>query len=135
MKFEEKHFKELIFTKEQIQKNFDNALHDMDISKKDEILDVKFNYAYTALLKAGISLLSFYNQKVKSAPGHHVKTIEKLALILEDEDVESMGNLMRSKRNVGLYDGGIEITQKECTEYIDFVERVLDRVNKIISRK
>lgn len=135
MKFDDKYFTKFAFTKEQIDKNLKNALRDLDIAKKDEFLDVKFNYAYTALLKAGITILSFHSRRVKSARGHHIKIIAKLADILGDEGIDALGNLMRSKRNSDLYDGGIEVTGKECREYITFVEEILGRVTQLVSIK
>ena len=132
MKFDDKYFIKFTFTEEQINKNLKNAIRDIDIARKDEFLDVKFNYTYTALLKAGIALLSFHGRKVKSAPGHHVKIIEKLTELLNDDSIDDLGNIMRSKRNSDLYEGGIEVTGKECREYIDFVEKVLDKIKKLI---
>ena len=132
MKFDDKYFAKFKFTKEQIDKNFKNALRDLDIAKKDEFLDVKFNYTYTALLKAGITLISFNGRKVKSTRGHHIKIIEILAELLADDGISALGNLMRSKRNSDLYDGGIEVTSKECKEYIDFVEAILDKVKQLV---
>ena len=58
-------------------------------------------------------------------PGHHIKIIEKMAQILGDDSIADMGNIMRSKRNLDLYAGGVEITEKECKEYIKFAERIL----------
>ena len=49
MDFEDAFFVRFTFTKSQIKKNLDNALKDFDIAKRDSILDVKFNYVYTAL--------------------------------------------------------------------------------------
>jgi len=109
-----------------------NALRDIDIAEKDEFLDVKFNYTYTALLKAGIALLSFHQRKIKSAPGHHVKVIDKIAEFFMDDDISNLGNMMRSKRNRDLYDGGIEVTSKECVEYICFVKDIIARVSRVI---
>ena len=71
--------------------------------------------------------------KIKSVPGHHIKIIEKLADLLENEDIADLGNLMRSKRNLDLYNGGIEVTEKECKEYIGFVEKVIKSIQKILS--
>lgn len=93
---------------------------------------MKFNYAYTALIKAGIASLSYYHVKVKSVPGHHIKIIEKLAQILKDDDIEDIGNSMRSKRNLDFYAGGIEVTEKECKEYINFVKEVLAKLKENI---
>jgi len=134
MEFEDRYFVKFKFTKEQIKRNFNNALKDLEIAKKDEILEVKFNYAYNSLIKAGIALLSYYQIKAKSVVGHHIKILEKLGEILKDNSVIDIGNIMRSKRNLDFYGGGIEVTEKECREYINFVEDVLSGVKKIILR-
>jgi len=133
MEFENKYFTEFNFSREQIKKNFSNALNDLRISKQDKILEVKFNYAYTSLIKAGIALLSFYKRKVKNVPGYHIKIIEKISRILKDESINDLGNLMRSKRNLDFYSGGIEVTEKECQEFIEFVDSVLTRTEAKIS--
>jgi uncharacterized protein (UPF0332 family) len=135
MKFDNRYFIKFTFTPDQIKKNLKNAIKDLNIAKKVNILEVKFNYAYTALIKAGITLLSCYQVKVKSVRGHHVKIIEKLAQILKDENIESLGNSMRSKRNLNFYAGGIEVTEKECREYVDFVEEVLAKLKKLLVHK
>lgn len=132
MKFEGKYFTDFNFTDEQIKKAIANAYRDLKIVREVEILDVKFNYAYTALIKSGIALCAFYRKKIKSAPGHHVKILEALADILKDKSVEDMGNVMRSKRNIDLYDGGICVTKKECEEYTNFVAGILEKVKKHI---
>jgi len=132
MRFDSQYFTKFNFIEGQIQNNFRNASRDLNIAKKDRILEVKFNYAYTALIKAGIALLSFYGVKIRSVPGHHVKIIEKMAQLIEDDAVADMGNLMRSKRNLDLYAGGIEVTEKECREYLKFVDEVLKKVRNLI---
>ena len=96
---------------------------------------MKFNYAYTALIKAGIALLSCYKVKIKGVPGHHIKIIEKTSEILKDKSVIELGNVMRSKRNLDFYSGGIEVTEKECREYIEFVDKVITKIKKLISSK
>ena len=133
MNFDPKYYAPLKFTKEQIDKNLENAIRDLYIAKNDNFLEVKFNYAYNGLIKAGIALLSYHNIKTKSVPGHHIKIIEKLADLLENEDIADLGNLMRSKRNLDFYNGGIEVTEKECKEYIGFVEKVMKSIQKILS--
>lgn len=133
MNFDNKYFSKFNFNEVQIKRNLENALKDMNIAIKDEIIDVKFNYAYSALLKAGIALLSYHQIRIKSVPGHHVKIIETLAETLKDKAIADVGNAMRSKRNLDMYSGGMEITEKECREYLDFVEGVLKRVKLLIS--
>lgn len=132
MKFDDRYFIKFKFTKEQTNKNFENALKDIGIAKKDKILEVKFNYAYTSLIKGGIALLSFYQVKAKSVPGHHLKIIEKVAHLLKDDSIMTMGNIMRSKRNLDFYAGGVEVTEKECSEFMEFTERVLTKIKNII---
>lgn len=129
---EDEYFVKLKFTPDQVKKNLGNALRDLAIAKEDKILEVRFNYAYTSLIKAGIALLSFYGLKVRSAAGHHIKIIEKTAEILKDEAVADIGNLMRSKRNLDLYAGGIEITEKECHEYVAFIDKVISKIKQIL---
>jgi len=133
MRFEEQYFTQFKFTKEQVKKNLKNALKDFTIARKDEFLEVKFNYAYTAFIKAGIALLSFHGVKLKSMPGHHAKLIEKMTEILGDNTVAEIGNLMRSKRNFDLYGGGIDVTEKECRECLAFVDGVLKAVKNMLS--
>ena len=132
MRFEDKHFDKFDFSKEQIKQYFANALRDLDIAKKDKINEVRFNYAYTSLIKGGIALLSSYGRRVKSLPGHHMKIIEKMSQILKDDTINTIGNLMRSKRNIDLYSGGIDVTEKECKEFVEFSEKVLDKVKKLL---
>lgn len=133
MRFEEKYFSHFDFGAIEIKNHFENALKDLKIAETDKILDVKFNYAYSALIKAGIALLSHHQIKAKSVPGHHFKIIEKLAEALKDDNINDIGNAMRSKRNIDMYSGGIEITEKECQEYLDFVSSVVSRVKAIIA--
>ncbi|MBU0502451.1 MAG: hypothetical protein ABIH69_07885 [bacterium] len=132
MKFDSKYFKDFKFTKEQITKLLKNARKDFDIATKDKILDVKFNYTYTAFLKTGIALLSSCQAKTKPVPGHHIKIIEKMSQLLKDKSIEDIGNIMRSKRNIDMYAGGTEITDKECQEYLLFVKKVISQAEKLI---
>jgi hypothetical protein len=133
MKFDNKYFQPLNFTKEQVKSHFSNANKDLGIAQRDTIPEVKFSYAYSALIKAGLTVLSHFQQKIKSVPGHHIKIIAALSQLLKDESIDDLGNAMRSKRNLDMYSGGLEITEKECREYLDFVEGVLDRVKSLIS--
>jgi uncharacterized protein (UPF0332 family) len=133
MRFDDKYFQSFHFSKEQVSDHLNNANKDLNIAKKDNIPEVKFTYAFSALIKAGLALLSHNNQKIKSVPGHHIKIIDALAQILKDESINDVGNAMRSKRNLDMYSGGVEITEKECREYLDFVDGVLNRIKTIIS--
>jgi len=130
--FDSRYFTKFEFTKGQVEKNFVNASKALNIAKVDKIPEVKFNYAYNAFIKAGIALLSFYKIKVRSTPGHHIKLIEKTAEILKDDAIEEIGNIMRQKRNLDFYGGGIEVTEKECKEYLYFVEKIFKKIKSIM---
>lgn len=133
-KFDTKYFAKFKFTEEQIRRYMDNALRDLKIAKEDEHSEVKFNYAYSALIKAGIALLAAKGQvKVRSAPGHHVKIIEKMAQLLNDDAVMTIGNAMRMKRNEDFYGGGIFVSEKESGEYLNFVEKAIQRIKHLIA--
>ncbi len=133
MHFDKKYFQEFDFSKEDIKQYFENAIRDLDIAQKDNIPEVKFTYSYQALIKAGITLIAKVGSvKVRSAPGHHIKILEKTSEILKDEDILAIGNAMRTKRNLDFYSGGEIISEKEATEYLEFVQNALKKIEKII---
>ena len=133
--FDNKYFQKTSATQKQIDKALENAKRDLNIAKEDRFLIVRFNYAYMALLKCGTVLLQHYLHRVRSVPGHHVKILEKMSEFLEDEDIMTIGNIMRSKRNRDLYDGGIEVTEKECNDFVEFAEKVFMLVQNHINSK
>ncbi len=133
MNFDEKYFQKFNFSKEDVEQYFENAIRDLDIAKKDNIPEVKFTYAYQALIKAGITLIAKIGKvKVRSVPGHHIKILEKMSEVLKDEAILTLGNAMRIKRNLDFYSGGEIVSEKEALEYLGFVENVLNKVEKLI---
>ena len=131
MDFDKKYFQKFDFSKEDIKQYFENAIRDLSIAKKDKIPEVKFTYAYQALIKAGITLIARAgNVKVRSTPGHHIKILERMSDVLKDESILTLGNAMRTKRNLDFYSGGEIITEKEATEYLDFVASVIKEIEK-----
>ena len=134
--FEENFFKKFKFEADEIERHLESALHDLDIARKDSFPEVQFSYSFQALIKAGITLIAKAgNVKVRSLPGHHVKILSKMSEILQDQDILTLGNAMRMKRNTDLYGGGQSITEKEARDYLKFVERIILRVEKIIRLK
>ncbi|MBI3332910.1 MAG: nucleotidyltransferase domain-containing protein [Candidatus Omnitrophica bacterium] len=95
--------------------------------------EVRFSYSYQALIKMGVALLAKRGQvKIRSVPGHHVKVLEKLSELLEDEDILAVGNAMRMKRNDDFYGGGAVITEKEAEDYLKFVGGVVKKAQGVI---
>lgn len=125
------YFKDFPFTPKQIEKYWKNTQKDLAIAKKDSIPDVKFTYSYSALLKAGITLLAKMKRaKVRSVAGHHVKILEILSELLKDPKIAAVGNAMRSKRNTDLYGEGAQVTEKEAADCLSFVEGVIKVIQK-----
>src|SRR3989338_233370 len=101
---------------------------------KDAFPEVRFMFAYQALVKAGIAYLAKSGVKVRAVPGHHLKTLDKLGELLKDADISTLGNTMRMKRNEDLYGDGEYISEKEADEYLEFVRSTLEKVKKAIGR-
>ena len=133
MRFDKKYFQKLDFVDNDIKQYYENTLRDLKIAREDDIPEVRFTFSYQVLIKCGITVIAKVGQvKVRSVPGHHKLIIEKLSEILKDEEIIDIANAMRAKRNSDLYSGGEMITQKEADEYLEFVEKVLNKVKKLI---
>ena len=125
---EKEFFQTLKFSEEEIRSRFENAWRDLEIAAKDPFAEVRFTYAFQALIKVGIALLAREGLKVRSVPGHHVKILERMSELLKDPDILTLGNAMRMTRNQDLYGAGEIVSEKESREYLAFVQRVIKRV-------
>ena len=128
--FEAEYFKKVKSSPSQIQSFMRKAFRDLEIASKDPFSEVRFMFAYQALVKSGIALLAHSGVKVRSVPGHHIKIVEKMSDLLRDSDILVFGNAMRMKRNEDLYSDSGFVSEKEVSEYLDFVKNVLQRVKK-----
>lgn len=121
---------------EQLDRYLQNAERDLRIAEQDEFLEVRFAYAYQALIKAGIALIAKKGGvRVRSVPGHHFQILSKMSEILNDPDIDAIGNAMRTKRNLDLYEGGTLLSEKDVAEYVAFVTQALARVTRAIHPK
>lgn len=127
--FESQYFQALKFKEEQIKQFEKSALHDLKIAKESDIPDVVFKFSYDALIKLGIVLIARKGYKVRSTTGHHIKILEKLSQILNDEDILVLGNKMRQERNFNLYDGGFFVAEKDSCEYLSFVKDLFKKAS------
>lgn len=132
IEFDNKYFKELKFSKKQIDSFIDSSNKDLKIAKTSNIPEVKFQFAYNSFIKIGNALIACYGYKVSSRVGHHIKILEKLSEILENKDILLYGNKMRKIRNTEMYDGGIIITDKQAEEYLSFTQEVHKMAQKIL---
>ena len=125
--FDPKYFKKFEFRSKQTEKYLQAACRDLKIADRSGEPEVEFQFAYNALIKLGIALISRLGYKVKSRSGHHIKILEKTALILDDEDIYKVGDRMRIKRNTDLYGGGVLISEKEAEEYKNWLKAVFSK--------
>jgi len=133
--FDTKFFQKKKFDKRTILKYFRNAIEDFRIAFNDNRPAVIFNFSYSALIKIGITFLAVQGYRIKSRKGHHIKILEKLSEILDDKDIEIIGDKMRKKRNLDLYEGGIIIELREAKQYLNFVEETLNKAREYLKNQ
>jgi hypothetical protein len=73
------------------------------------------------------------NLRVKARRGHHIALIEKMSLLLKDQEIEIIAQEMRTKRNRDLYDGGIIISNKDAEMYLKFSADLAETVEKYLN--
>ena len=130
--FEKQYFRKFNFDESQLKRFLSTAKRDLKIARDSKIAEVVFKFSYDAFIKLGIAIIAFRGHKVRSVIGHHMKVIEKLAEILDDEDIAVIGNKIRQTRNFDFYDGGTEITEKDSEEYLRFVENIGRKVSEYL---
>ncbi|MEK7080377.1 MAG: hypothetical protein AAB925_00905 [Patescibacteria group bacterium] len=135
LSFEAKFFEKRKFENKTVKKYFDTALRDFKIAKEGRHPEVIFKFSYDSLIKIGITLIAFHGYRIKSRQGHHIKILEKVSQILDNKNIEIIGEAMRKKRNLDLYDGGILISEKEAKEYLSFVKTIVNETDKFLKNQ
>ncbi|MCB4755939.1 MAG: HEPN domain-containing protein [Elusimicrobia bacterium] len=131
--FDPQFFKTVKFASDQIESYLSGAIRNLEIARKSDHPEVQFTFAYQALLKAGIALIAKIGSvKVRSVPGHHVRILEKMSETLSKPDIFLIGNQMRLKRNLDLYEGRVGINPSEAQDFLEFVEETLEEIKKVV---
>lgn len=117
-------FEKFTFTSEQIKQYLNSAKRDLKIAQDSSEPEVVFRFSYDALLKLAITIGAQHGLRVKSRAGHHIELMQMLSKQLESTDVLIIGEEMRKKRNLELYNGGTITTKEEAQEYADWVTNV-----------
>ena len=133
--FESKFFEKRKFEEKTIKKYFSGAERDFKIARENKDPEVVFKFSYDCLIKLGITLIVSQGYRIKSRTGHHIKILEKLSQILENKDIEIMGEAMRKKRNFDLYEGGVIISEKEAKEYFNFVKEIIAESERFLKNQ
>lgn len=121
-------FQKFNFSKEQVRKYLQAAEKDWKIARDSDVSDVVFKFSYDAILKLAIYVAACSGLRVRSVAGHHIKLLEKLSEVIQDEEAFYITNEMRQKRNIDLYQGGALITDKDAESYLSFVDSVFEIV-------
>jgi hypothetical protein len=121
-------FQKFNFSKEQVRKYLQAAERDWQIARSSDIADVVFKFSYDAILKLAIYVAACSGLRVRSIAGHHIKFLENLCEIIQNEDAFYIADEMRQKRNFDLYQGGALISDKDAESYLSFVNSVFESV-------
>ena len=130
MIFHQDSFQKHDFSSDHVQKYLTASKRDLRIARASNIPEVRFQFAYNALIKLGISLVANAGYRVRSNAGHHMHVINATSSILQDREIYTFGNKMRQLRNMNMYEGYIMISKKDSNEYLQFVEKVLKQTQK-----
>lgn len=120
-------FEKFNFSPRQIKHYFNAALRDFKIASDSVIPEVIFKFSYDSLMKLAVATCAKNGFRVKERMGHHIELLRKLSEFIGLEDVENIGNKMRKKRNMDLYEGGILISEKEAVEYRNWLKTVFSK--------
>ncbi|MDO8592247.1 MAG: hypothetical protein Q7R92_00570 [bacterium] len=117
-------FEEFNFSARQINNYFNAASRDFKIAADAAVPEVIFKFSYDALIKLAITVCAKNGLRIKARAGHHIELLKKLSEIIGDSEVETVGNIMRGKRNYDLYGGGVLISEKEAEGYRDWLKNI-----------
>ena len=128
-------FEKFHFTQKQIDQYLAAALRDKKIAVDSATPEVIFHFCYNCLIKLGMAVCAENGLRVKSRQGHHLELIKKLAECLGDNDIQTIMDKMRQKRNWDLYGGGTVITGTEAKEYLARTEEIVALGKKYFLQK
>lgn len=130
--FETKFFQKQNFNPRAIKKYNQAIIDDLRIADSSSEPRVIFEFSYSALIKMGMKIIALLGYKVKTREGHHIKIIEAMSKILNNQDIEIIGNKMRQKRNIGLYEGYAIIDKREADQCLNFIKETVRKVEKYL---
>ena len=81
--------------------------------------ETRLEQAYTTILTCALAALRAKGYRASRGSGQHIRTLETLrfTLILEEKRIDYYQTL-RSMRNQGLYEGGMDVSQAQAEEAI-----------------
>ena len=128
MKLDKNYFIEQIFSPDELKKYRHSITRYLNIAKMSAEADVKFHFAYMALIKIGIYFIAKEGYRIKSRPGHHQKIIETLSKLTDNEDIIIVGDKMRKSRNLEFYSSDSIVTDTEAAGNIKFIEKIFQKI-------
>lgn len=128
--FESKYFQKFKYTKFQLKQYYDNALKDQNIASKNDDPNVIYRFCYDAIVKLGIAVIAAQGYKVRSVRGHHIKILEVLEKILKLNDEINYIDRIRRKRNIDLYEGGVDFTETDAQNLLKISTKIFSGARK-----
>lgn len=128
--FQTEFFQPFTYTEAQISGYFLNAEQDLTRAKHADDPNIVYRIGYDAALKLGIAMIAKAGYKVRSVPGHHIKILDQLAEILKRPDEVDYLHRIRRKRNVDLYEGGLDFTEKEAEDLLKLCETLFSEARR-----
>ena len=125
-------FEKFNFSPRQINYYFSAAARDFKIASDFAVPEVIFKFSYDSLIKLAIAVCAKNGLRVKARVGHHIELLGKLSEFIGSKDIETIGNKMRKKRNMDLYEGGVLISEKEAEEYKNWLKTVFSKAEENI---
>lgn len=119
----------------QVKMFYTNALKDMKRSFEYDDPDVRFRFAYDALIKLAITVAASRGKRVLSRAGHHIELLSMLSDALGEGRVKTIGNRMRKSRNKDMYAGGTLMSEKAAAEYAEFVKDVFSKAEIFMDKR
>jgi uncharacterized protein (UPF0332 family) len=114
------------------------AYKDLSTAKRniDDDEECAYNYAYNAMLRSGMALMSSegFRPEIKDK---HLTIVKFVSSVLGNEFKALINNydFMRRKRHRFIYEPGIPCSHKEAKDALQTAEQFLDAINKLIKEK
>ena len=127
-KFEKEFFQKFDYTDEQVKQFFKNSEKDLKLATSANDPNIIYRIGYDAVLKFGIAVIAKNGYKTRSILGHHIKILNVLSDLFNVKDEIGYIHRIRRKRNIDLYEGGIDFTETEAKNLIKIIKKIFNSI-------
>ena len=130
MKFDKEFFIKQDFLPELIEAAFRNARQDWERVQAMDDPAIICRIDYDCIIKFGVAALCKEGYRVRSVPGHHRIILEAMVDLMELKKEYEYLDRLRKKRNLELYSGGAEFTQKEADTLLALLQEIFHNIRE-----